>query len=287
MPTTNRVIVSRLDESLQKAESLARFDAPIEKSDLAFLAGNGLQDAAHRAANCLGWIWRQWLKGTSKRTISKKVQPFVARGLELRALCQSYDYLPLHDLFLLHCAIFVCSDDYIRAVATEIADASGDKGQKPLDSRGELYLAAWCGMLKYAILGDERQASDQAALIWGAYREQGIRASPKALVTPWLKRDWPAFKKAQEKDFYGMWQRARKDHWTVKSENSTEIVVTTERYQIEHQWCWAHCGLAVMAQRQGAEVATDPFWFPDAAIDRHDKVPPVPGPSTINQPDLF
>src|SRR5687767_71662 len=95
-----------LPEEARIAESLAKFGKPIEQADIAFMAGNGLKDAAHRAAKCMGWIWRQWLLGTSKEEISKRVGPFVARGLEFRQLSQSYDYLALHDLFLLHCAIF-------------------------------------------------------------------------------------------------------------------------------------------------------------------------------------
>jgi hypothetical protein len=52
----------------------------------------------------------------------------------------------------------------------------------------------------------------------------------------------------------------------VKAESSTEMVVTTERYDIQHQWCWAHCGMALLARRQAVEILTDPFWFPAAAV---------------------
>jgi hypothetical protein len=204
--------------------------------------------------------------------------------LDLRERSPGYDYLALHDFYLLHCAIFCASDLQLKTVAERVADASGDKGEKPLDN-GELYAAAWCGMMKYWILGDQGKAVQQSEIIWGAYREKGIFAAPKPLVTPWLKRDWKAFVKAQQKDFEKLWNRARKDHWTVKAENSTEIVVTTERYQIEHQWCWAHCGMALLAHRQGAEVATDPFWFPRNAIGGAATNPPAeqgPVPDQLN-----
>ena len=255
-----------LPECARKDESFAQFGKPIEKDDLAFLAGNGLKAAAHRASHCMGWIWRQWLLGTSRSLLRKRVEPFVDRGLDLRERSRSYDYLAIHDLFLLHCAIFVCGDAQIRKVAERIADADGDKGQKPLDN-GELYAAAWCGMIKHWILGVGRKAEQQSELIWKAYRDRGVLAAPKSLVLPWLKQGWTAFVKSQQKDFEKLWSRARKDGWTVKSEDSTEIVVTSERYQIEHQWCWAHCGLALLAHRKGAEIATDPFWLPSVALD--------------------
>jgi hypothetical protein len=203
--------------------------------------------------------------GNGKNVLTKKVEPFVTRALEMRELSQSYHMLPLHDLYLLHCAIFGSPDSQLRTVAEKVADISGDKGEVPMDN-GELYAAAWSGMLKFSILGDQQKAVEQSGLLWGAHREAGVLAAAKPLVTPWLKKDWKAFAKAQQKDFEKLWARARKDKWTIKSESALEKVLTTERYQIEHQWCWAHCGMALLAHREGAEVVTDPFWFPPVAI---------------------
>ena len=256
-----------LMEAARKAENFAKFGKPIEQADIVFLASNGLQDAAHRASSCMGWIWRQWLLGTSKQEISKRVEPFVTRGLEFRQLSRSYHYLALHDLFLLHCAIFASSNTQLNEVARVVSDANGDKGEKPKND-GELYVAAWCGMVKYWILGEPEKSHQQSALVWGASRREGLFASPKSLAVPWLKRDWKAFVKAQENDFERLWKPAREDRWTVKSESSTEIIVTTDRYQIEHHWCWAHCGMGLLAFPQGADVAVDPFWFPHNAIGR-------------------
>jgi hypothetical protein len=254
-----------VSESARKAEAFAKFDTPIEESDLRFMLGNGLMDAAHRATNCMGWVWRQWLMGVPTRDLSGRIERFVERGLELRTRSMSYHKLALYDLFLLHCAIFGSNHSQVRKVAEQIADASGDKGERPLDD-GELYAAAWSGMMKYWILGDDERAAEQSQLIWRAYRERGVSAAPKTLVTPWLKRDWQGFAKQQQKDFEKLWQRARKDCWTVKAESSTEVIVTTEKYQIEHSWCWAHCGMALLAHSAGAQVITDPFWFPAAAL---------------------
>ena len=166
---------------------------------------------------------------------------------------------------LLHCAIFASDDRQLEHVVETIADASGDKGDKPLDN-GELYAAAWSGMMKYWILGDEDKAIDQSNLIWSAKRDTQLFAAPKSLVIPWLKKDWKAFIHQQRMDFQKLWSRARKDAWTVLSENSTETVVRTNGYQIGHMWCWAHCGLAMLANRKGVEVATDPLWFPESAL---------------------
>lgn len=281
--SAKNIKVLSLEESARKAAMLARFGSPIEQPDLNYLLGNGLKAAAHSALSCMGWVWRQWLTGVSRAAVSKQVEPLVERGLELRGRSKSYHCLPEHDLHLLHCAIFSGSDTLVRSVAEQIADAEGDKGAKPMDfGHGELYAAAWSGMMKYWILGDQPKALQQADIIWGAYRDKSLFAAPKPLVQPWLKQDWKAFTKCQQKEFEKLWNRARKDGWTVRSETSTEVVVTTERYQIGHQWCWAHCGMALLAHRQGAEVATDPFWFPSTALS--DVSSPEPG-KQINGPD--
>jgi hypothetical protein len=179
IPTSaKRIKVLGLSESARKDEGFAQFGKPIEKDDIAFLAGNGLQAAAHRAAHCMGWIWRQWLLGTSGDVLFRRVEQFVDRGLDLRERSRSYDYVALHDLFLLHCAIFVCGNAQLKTVAERVADADGDKGKKPLEN-GELYAAAWCGMIKYWILGDEQKAVQQSELVWKANRDKGVFAAPK------------------------------------------------------------------------------------------------------------
>ncbi len=258
------VVVNRLSECILKDEAQAEFGKPISEKELALVPGNGPEYAIYRAEKCLGWIWRQWLKGKPREVLQERVVPFITKGIEVRSRSKVYDFMALHDLFLLHCAIFAGRDEQIKEIAGLMGDGSGDKGRAPLDN-GELYAAAWCGVLKHGIMGNQAKALEQAELIWSAYRENTLKAAPKPLLMPWLKKDWPKFVKEQEKHFERLWASARKDHWTVKSENSTEIVVTTEKYQIGHMWCWSHCGLAMLAQREGADIVFDPFWFPEAA----------------------
>ena len=137
MPPIPKIKVLKLSESIRKAESMAEFGRPIDKTMRNGLLKSGLKGAAHRASNCLGWIWRQWLAGIPRTAFATRIEAFVDRGLKLRALSQSYDCLALHDLYLLHCVIFGSSDPQIKVVAERVADTSGDKGKKPLDN-GEL-----------------------------------------------------------------------------------------------------------------------------------------------------
>jgi hypothetical protein len=213
----------------------------------------------------MGWIWRQWLQEGAVAKIQERVSQFVDKGMEMQTASSLFYMRPHADLYLLHCAIFACESNQLEKLAERVVDSSGIGDHKPVDKGGELYASAWCGMLKHWILGDLKEAIRQSEMIWGAYRDASFTAATKPLVTPWLKGDWKAFVKAQQKDFEKLWARGRRDG-TVRSEKHDEMVVTVERYPVEQKWCWAHCGLALLAHRRGVEVVTDPFWFPPHAL---------------------
>lgn len=273
MPTTQQLKVLDLEWEAKKAATLAELGKPFDESHRHGLLDSGLRWAFHYADWCLGWIWRQWLMGTPHEVIREQVGPFVERGLRLRREAHDYEKLPHHDLLLLHCAIFASDAAQLSEVVETVSDVAGDKGTRPADvgsqfslSCGEFYAAAWCGMMKNAILGDAVKAAEQYAMIWKAKRDQEFVAAPKALTNAWLKQDWRAFINHQKKDFERLWTRARRHQWSVKSETPSEVVVTTRGYRISHMWCWSHCGMALLAHRKGVEVATDPLWFPPHAL---------------------
>ncbi len=223
------------------------------------------------AEGCLGWIWCQWLSQAPAETIRKEVEFVVDRGMEMQERCPNQRYRCLHDLWLLNCAILAAGSEKLAELAGRVVDSNGDtsprsKDTSPPSNNGELFAAAWCGMLKYWILGDFKKSVREAEIIWGAYRYDIARAAPKALVAKWLEGDWKSFVKRQQKDFKALWERARKNR-VVLSESDSEIVIAFNRVGVPGDgWCWAHCGLAMLAHRQGVEVATDPFWFPSHAL---------------------
>jgi len=265
MAISKTVKVLDLPENIEQDESFTKFGKPVDENEIRYLPIQ-VRGAAHRAEHCLGWIWRQWLSGNPREVICERVHGLVKKGLDLRARTRGYDDLPVHDLFLINCAILGSTEEQVKEVADAIADASGDKGRHPTD-RGELYTAAWSGMMKYWVLGDLAKAQEQSEMIWGAYRHRRVKAASKPLVTPWLKKDWAKFAKVQQKDFDQLWAGIRKGtRWSIKSETDTEIVMTTDNKQIGHMWCWSPCGLAILAKRAGAEIITDPYWFPEVAV---------------------
>lgn len=216
------------------------------------------------AEGCLGWIWCQWLSGAPKEKIQNEVEFVVARGMEVQEQSRNQNYRCLHDLWLLNCAILASSNSQLEKLAESVVDSRGDK-QEPRNN-GELFAAAWCGALKYWILGDPKQAANQFETVGKAYRYDIARVAPKSLVSQWLAGDWKSFVKEQRKDFKALWEWLRKNRLVV-SENESETVIAFDQLPVPGRgWCWSHCGLAMLAHRQGVEVTTDPFWFPPHAL---------------------
>jgi len=216
------------------------------------------------AQGCLGWIWCQWLSKATGRTIQKEVEFVVERGMEMQEKSENQNYRCLHDLWLLNCAILASGDGQLKKLASSVIDSNGDK-RKPLNN-GELFSAAWCGMLKYWILGDAKKAAEQYEIAGVANREEISRAAPKSLVAKWLAGDWKSFAGEQRKDFKTLWERAKKDE-AVISKDENEVVIVFNRIPLPGRgWCWSHNGLAMLAHRRGVEIATDSFWLPAHAL---------------------
>jgi hypothetical protein len=212
------------------------------------------------------WTWFQWLAAGSVDDIRSRVEAVVDRGMTLQDLTPLLQGRPSHDLFLLHCAIFASPEKQLAKLAERVVDAC-DFGEYKPKNDGELYESAWCGMVKHWILGDRKKAAEHADIVWGAYRFPNLSPSTKPLITPWLNEDWDSFRKHQQKDFKKLWDHIRKDRWRpILKESAEEIVVSVERFRGKQSWCWAHCGLALLAHRRGIPVATDDFWFPPYAL---------------------
>jgi|SRR5882724_5339977 len=258
-----KLTVDGLEQRSEVVEIMARFGQPVSADTRKFIQEHGLDDC--ESGGCMSWIWYQWLQGTSVDKIRRRVDAFVERGMEMQEISHKLHGRPRHDLYLLHCAIFASSESQLNRLAEQVVDTSGYKKYKPSND-GEMYECAWCGLVKHWILGNRKKAAQQSKVVWSAYRFPNLRAATKPLVVPWLEEDWESFRKQQERDFGRLWDRAHKDRWTVRKETREEIVVTIAKYFAPQDWCWAHCGMAMLAHRQGVEVRTEAFWFPAHAL---------------------
>ena len=222
--------VESLEYSAEMASIMAEFGKPLAKMDIDYLISFGFSPARGLGASCMNWMWLQWLLRGSVVQIRENVEAFVDKGMAMQDKSSQFYMCPHADLYLLHCAIFASNQSQLVKLASRVIDASGTARYKPEDRGGERYASAWCGMLKYWILGDLMKAEEQSELIWDAHRCPSFAAASKTLVTPWLKSNWDGFGKAQRKDFEKLWARGAKDG-TVRSRTGTELVPTSVEYR--------------------------------------------------------
>ena len=255
--------VDGIEMMQRKNVALAAFGRPLD-AGLVYCRDKSFSTARCLAEGGMGWVWGQWLVGVHPSEIRNVIEPFVSRGMEIQERMQCQRMRGLHDLYLVHCAIYASSEDQLNQLAERIVDAAGTKGETPRND-GNLYASAWSGMLKHWILGNKEEAFKQSEIIWNAYRPPYFRATTKPLVVAWLSENWKSFVVQQNKDFEKLWNRANKDG-TTTSKKHGQVTVNIAKFPVGQLWCWAHCGLAMLARRRGVEVATDPFWFPPNAL---------------------
>src|SRR5258708_34659341 len=99
-----KLIVDNIQTTSEIAIKMAQFDAPIDETTKTFLQERGFSDAKTRAVGCMTWIWQQWLLETPCSVISKRVESFVDRGMDMQHISAKFHMRPMHDLYLLHCA---------------------------------------------------------------------------------------------------------------------------------------------------------------------------------------
>jgi hypothetical protein len=171
--------VANLEWVSENYRVMAEFERAIDARMISFLKEDGFDAVKVRASGCLGWIWCQWLLGTPASKIASQVGPFIKRGLEMKKLSTVFKGRPIHDLFLLHCAIFTASNEELQEVAQETLDSSGYGKSRP-QNNGDLFASALCGMLKNWILGRKEKAEEEFAIVLRAYRDI-LFAPPQSL----------------------------------------------------------------------------------------------------------
>lgn len=265
MPSKKLTILG-LESQTRIWETLAHFPDSLSSRSIGSHRIDDMENGGSLGVGCMGWVWGQWLANGDVSRIRSRISAFVERGMSMQRTSSNSRRRAQNDLFLLACASFASNSQQLEELAQQSVDAAGWGSFSPKDN-GELHTSAWSGMLKHWILENYQEAVKQSEIIWNSHRDPTWRGAAKPVVVPWLKLRWDSFAMEQKKDFEKLWARSRKDR-TVISEKPHEVIVSLERthWPVSELWCWAHCAMALLAHRKGAEVATDPFWFPPHAV---------------------
>lgn len=255
----NTVVIQDLAETANISELLAEFERPLNAFYLTPRVG--YSSARHMTAFCPRWIWTQWLLAAPAELIAEKVRLTVNRGIQLHSWAKSEYRRGLHDLFLLNCALYTLPLTELRTVAETLCEASGEE-----ENDGEVLARAWCGTLKYKLLGNNPQSLVQYKHLVAAYNPHA-RTGTKEYLRVLIREDWNKLPALQNKDFARMWARAHRNGIVSgKFPDRQQVIVRINGIPIEQFWCWSQVGVALLAYRLGASVATDPLWFPAHAL---------------------
>jgi len=126
-----KITIENLLSNARVWEIMAQFGKPIDAVTANYLREAGFGDGRTRSVGCMGWIWCQWLLHGEIVEIRKRVESFVERGMEMQEQSSKFNMRPMHDLYLLHCAIFASSETQLKKLAERVVDASGGKNHLP------------------------------------------------------------------------------------------------------------------------------------------------------------
>lgn len=257
-----RVSITDLDMALKLGKELSFFD---RKAVELFRpeSPEAFSNSRDTTIACLRWIWASWLSGAPTSELTPTIERFVARALSLVETCAFDQGRGLHDLYLLHCAAMASPKKQLVEVASAVVDFNE---ANPGLNDGDRFARAWTGILKHQLLGNFEKVQLQAEAMNRAAKPINCRRTPKPLLDAWIKRDWSAFKKAQERSFKALWDRMRKDRFVVSEHGETIEVKITRGGAITTSWCWADNGLALIAAREGIEISYDPLWLPTQSM---------------------
>src|SRR5688572_7847214 len=144
-----KLAIPELQYCSETSGILAEFDTPAsDKGWVESLERKGFTFPRAHAVGCIKWIWCQWLLESDVAAIRERAELFVSRGLKIRELSSDQRMRSIHDLYLLHIAIFACNRKLLLKVA-ECVDIAPSNKAESVPNYGERYAAACCGMLKY------------------------------------------------------------------------------------------------------------------------------------------
>jgi hypothetical protein len=228
------------------------------------LYGHGMGSAysvpATAVRNALSWLWLKWHADHSFSEIRPVISQVASRSLELHSRINSTYFRAEHDSFLLHCVILAGDDGLAKTVAGSVR--MGDS-----KSAGYQYYYAWNGTLASHILGDERAVAAQADIM-SRFKPNRAYPWPTAkLVSSFLDRDFKSLNDVLKYTYRKELARLRsKKEKVLVAETADSLMLDFRDRYLNFFWPWPEAAFAKLACRQGATLAFDPLWIPEAFI---------------------
>ncbi|HML74993.1 MAG TPA: hypothetical protein PKB02_10920 [Anaerohalosphaeraceae bacterium] len=200
------------------------------------------------------WMWLKWHKNHNIGDIRNDLIPVVTRAITLNAdpkVCQRMR--EDHDSFIIQLSI-LCGVKKLMCEAVESV-LCGEQ-----ESKVYQFYQAWTGILKYRILGDEREVQKQYEIMQ-RYKTLRYYVFPtKKTVETFVKKDYKGLHKAIKQRSEQFWKFA--EQWGAIREENSEKIVDVKKFSENFFWPWVECTFAKLAYLDGADITYDSVWLP-------------------------
>jgi hypothetical protein len=250
----------KLESLLQREESFGNYigrDKPIdERYPKRYLdeGGGGYAIPSSDLMESIIWVWLKWQIGRDIKSIQDVLRPVINRSMQMISDTKMANYFREdHDHFLIQLAVLSGNKELRYAVAMSVQEATEftEKYQ---------YYQAWTGILKYRILGEEKQVQKQYEIMQRSKALRYYLFPTKKEIESFVKKDYKALFKAIKQRSEQFWKFA--EQWKAIKEENGEKILDVKKFYLNLFWPWVECTFAKLAYLDGAEMKYNSIWLP-------------------------
>lgn len=229
------------------------FESPSDKKSPSNPVAFGYFKPRSRAHHILAWAWLMWQVDPRPGPVERGLALVPRRGLELHQHPQVTCDREQFDLLALCCAVL--SGD--RKLMRDFAASAWHHGHPDLPADTYPLYPAWCGLLKFEVLGDAAARDAQAEVALATGRLPWVPLPGKALTRRFLHGDPKAFGKQLRSD-------VRKFEASVKPNAKVdgEPVFDVRKPSGHKPWPYMQAVLAKLVALRGHGVECESVWMP-------------------------
>lgn len=200
------------------------------------------------------WTWLNWQASGDIKKIRDVLHCIISRAIQLNNDKKMVQRMREdHDHFLIQLAVLSGSKELRYAAAKSVREAV--EGAETYQ-----YYQAWTGILKYRILGEEREVQKQYEIMQ-RYKTLRYYVFPtKKTVETFVKKDYKGLHKAIKQRSEQFWKFA--EQWGAIREENGEKVLDVKKFDLNFFWPWVECTFAKLAYLDGADITYDSVWLP-------------------------
>jgi hypothetical protein len=200
------------------------------------------------------WVWLKWHKDRNIDDIISDLKPVIERAVLLNSdpkVCQRLR--EKHDSFLIQLAILSGVKKLMMSAAESV-----QHGEQELQIYQ--YYQAWTGILKYRILGDEKEVQRQYEIMQRYKALRYYLFPTNKEIESFVKKDYKVLCKAIKQRSEKFFEYAERLN-AIREENG-EKILELNKIDVNFFWPWVECAFAKLAYLDGANIAYDSIWLP-------------------------